>query len=444
MKVLKVIHGYPERYSAGSEVYSQMLCHGLVEKGHQVTVFTRQENPYLQEYCVQREKDSMCPEIDVNLINMAHSTDAYRHDKVDLALNHLIQNNPFDLMHVGHLHHLSTSLINVAYQNNLPIVFTLHDFWLMCPKGQFLQVINSKGRELYPVCEYQEDKKCAINCYWRHFSSQNDQEDVQYWAKWVNKRMHYVKEMCSLVDLFIAPSKYLMERFTKQFFIPEEKIVFLDYGFDLNRLKNRKRKKQEEFVFGYIGTHRQAKGIDYLIKAFSKIPKHSKLIIWGPPLGNFTQALKRFVESDPSLTNRIEWRGGYQNGKIIGDVFNHIDCIVVPSIWGENSPLVIHEALQAKVPVITANYGGMQEYIQHEVNGLLFKHRNINDLACQMSRLVNDPTFASSFTKQGYLQSEDGNIPDMHHHVKSILEIYEKILQTRRFSNEKRSMAHHI
>ena len=44
MKVLKVIHGYPMRYNAGSEVYSQTLCHQLA-KSHEVHVFTRAENP---------------------------------------------------------------------------------------------------------------------------------------------------------------------------------------------------------------------------------------------------------------------------------------------------------------------------------------------------------------------------------------------------------------
>ena len=42
MKILKVIHGYPMRYNAGSEVYSQTLCHGLSKK-HTVEVFSRIE-----------------------------------------------------------------------------------------------------------------------------------------------------------------------------------------------------------------------------------------------------------------------------------------------------------------------------------------------------------------------------------------------------------------
>ena len=39
MKILQVIHGYPMRYNAGSEVYTQTLCHGLSAR-HEVHVFT--------------------------------------------------------------------------------------------------------------------------------------------------------------------------------------------------------------------------------------------------------------------------------------------------------------------------------------------------------------------------------------------------------------------
>lgn len=50
----------------------------------------------------------------------------------------------------------------------------------------------------------------------------------------------------------------------------------------------------------------------------------------------------------------IEWRSEYHNENIAEDVFSHCDCIVVPSTWDENSPLVIHEAQQVRIPVITA------------------------------------------------------------------------------------------
>lgn len=432
MKILKVIHGYPHRYSAGSEVYSQMLCHELAVQGHEVVVFTRQENAYKPEYSIEWEVDPIRPSIKICLINMAHAKDGYQHANVDVAFNEVLCEYQPDLVHVGHLNHLSTSLIEQAHKKELPIIFTLHDFWLMCPRGQFLQGINSKTEDLYPVCESQENDKCARHCYWRYFGSQDDVEDMRYWTEWVGKRMKHTKHMSALVDLFIAPSRYLMNRFINDFSIPSSKITYLDYGFYRDRLLGRKRAAEKDFVFGYIGTHKQAKGIFHLIQAFSQNYKTARLKIWGTPLQPFTHSLKVYIKSlGPEVEKRIDWMGGYKNEAILVDVFNHVDAIVVPSIWGENSPLVIHEALEAKVPVITADYGGMKEYIQHEVNGLLFKHRDPIDLAKQMKRLMSEPLLATKVTQQGYLQSEDGRIPCIKEHVLEIIALYTRVLEVR-------------
>ena len=54
MRILQVIHGYPLRYNAGSEVYTQALAQALAER-HEVRVFTRQENAFLPEYAVSQE-----------------------------------------------------------------------------------------------------------------------------------------------------------------------------------------------------------------------------------------------------------------------------------------------------------------------------------------------------------------------------------------------------
>ena len=433
MKILKVIHGYPYRYNAGSEVYSQMLCHELADQGHEVVVFTRQENAYKQEYSVEWEQDPMRPVIKVCLINMAHSRDGYSHDKVDNAFKTLIEDYQPDIIHIGHLNHLSTSLVLEAHKKEIPIIFTLHDFWLMCPRGQFLQAINSKTSDLYPACDSQQNEKCARLCYCRYFGSQDDQEDIDHWTKWVGKRMDHVREMSALIDLYIAPSRYLMDRFIKDFSIEASKFIYLDYGFHRDRLQGRKRTKETDFVFGYIGTHKQAKGILHLIEAFAENYKTAQLKIWGSPLEPFTKSLKTYVKTlGPEVEDKIHWMGGYRNDDIVTDVFNHVDAIVVPSIWGENSPLVIHEALEAKVPTITADYGGMREYIHHDVNGLLFKHRDPLDLAKQMRRLVTDPLLTTKIAAGGYLQSEDRRIPDIKEHVCEVISLYNKILEERK------------
>ena len=94
--------------------------------------------------------------------------------------------------------------------------------------------------------------------------------------------------------------------------------------------------------------------------------------------------------------------------------------------------MVIHEAQQARLPVITADYGGMAEYVRHEENGLLFAHRDPESLARQMQRLADDPDLARRLGSRGYLPSPEGNAPDMRTHALAVEEIYERLIRERK------------
>jgi glycosyltransferase involved in cell wall biosynthesis len=445
MIILKVIHGYPVRFNAGSEVYSQQLCQELA-KQHEVHVFTREENVFKADYTIHREEDIFDPRIKLHVVNMPklRLSQRYQHDELDYIFEQLVdQLNP-DLVHIGHLNHLSTSLVNSLYERDIPIVYTLHDYWLMCPRGQFLQ---RNSREPWALCGGQENRKCAQSCFTGFFSGSREQDtDISYWTHWVARRMEAMREIVSKVDQFIAPSQYLLARFRDEFCIPEGKLTYLDYGFNLDRLKNRCRVSGEPFTFGYIGTHIPAKGIQDLMRAFSLLEGNYLLRIWGRSREE-TANLKSIVSTLPvHAQKRIEWKSEYRNQEIVSDVFNHIDALVVPSIWVENSPLVIHEALQVQMPVITANVGGMAEYIHHNVNGLLFQHRNYLSLAEQMEKLALNPAYAKELGSQGYLQSQTKSIPDIRQHVTDVEKIYTDLLTKKgiKIYAKTRAMANHI
>ncbi len=432
MKILKIIHGYPPLYNAGSEVYSQILCHGL-SKNHEVHVFTREENPFANDFSLRMTQDSLNPDITLHLINIPIEKFRYRyqHPTIDQILGNLLKTIKPEMVHIGHLNHLSSSLMTEIAKQNIPIVYTLHDYWLMCPRGQFIQRNSSKDEELWALCEGQSDQKCAKKCYAGYFSGAIEEEsmDLNYWTDWVARRMEHIHDMLQYVSYFIAPSRYLYKRYVEEFGLPEDKLIYIDYGFDLKRLQNRKRIPNEPFTFGYIGTHIPAKGIQHLISAFGLLTGNCALRIWGRPNAQNTNALRSIAAAIPLQNQQsIEWLSEYKNECIVDEVFNFVDCIVVPSIWVENSPLVIHEALQLKVPVITANVGGMSEYVQHEKNGLTFEHRNVESLAIQMQRLVDNPTLAQQLGARGYLQSTNGNIPDLAAHVDEVEKIYQRAL----------------
>lgn len=431
MKILKVIHGYPMRYNAGSEVYSQTLCHGLAER-HEVHVFTREEDAFGPDFRMRTERDEDDPRITIHVVNNPRYRDGYRATGVDQRFAQVLDQVRPEVVHVGHLSHLSTSLLREAALREVPIVFTLHDYWLMCPRGQFMQMFPEDPNNLWAACSGQEDRKCAERCYARYFSGAPDEReaDVAYWTDWVGRRMRHVREMSELVDLFITPAKYLNDRYRDAFGLPESKLVYLDYGFARERMTQRQRTPGELFTFGYIGTHIPAKGIHDLIRAFGQLEGGARLRIWGRPRGQDTEALKGIAAALPAgVAERVEWLPEYKNQEIVSDVFNQCDAIVVPSVWVENSPLVIHEAQQARVPVITANVGGMAEYVQHEVNGLLFEHRSVDALTEQMQRFVGNPAFAARLGARGYLFSESGDIPDVASHVHEVEKLYEQVMR---------------
>jgi len=281
------------------------------------------------------------------------------------------------------------------------------------------------------VCDGQEDRKCAMKCYARYFSgcNQEREEDLAYWENWVRRRMAHVREVVVQVDLFISPSQYLKNRYEQDFGLPKEKSIYLDYGFERRRMTGRRRVGDELFTFGYIGTHIPAKGIHQLIEAFGMLKGEAQLKIWGRDRGQATRALREMADSLPEdKRNSVIWMGEYENQSIGVDVFNNADAIVVPSIWVENSPLVIHEAQQARVPVITASEGGMGEYVHHEVNGLIYQHRDTADLARQMQRLIEQPALAIKLGQRGYLFSNDGQIPDIDQHIFELENCYKRVM----------------
>lgn len=426
MKILKVIHGYPPYYSAGSEVYSQTLAHELANN-NEVQVFTRYENSFLPDFYYTTVLDSSDSRILLHLINIPTAKYRYKfiNEEVDIQFKRVIDNFQPDLIHFGHLNHLSITLPEIAFKENIPTIFTLHDFWLMCPRGRFIQ---RNSEDLLRLCDGQKDQKCATQCYKGYFTG--DEEflnlDINYWEQWVATRMKHTRKIIDYIDYFISPSKFLMDKFTQDFYVPINKISYLDYGFDLNRLKNRNRAQEKEFIFGYIGTHTPEKGVDLLLKAFSHLSSKAKLRIWGAAREE-TKALKAIADQfSPVVKERIEWMGSYDNKNIVTDVFNKVDAIVVPSIWGENSPLVIHEAQQLRIPVITADYGGMAEYVR---DGLLFKHRDASSLSEKMQVLSTNQELYNKLTQKGYPYTKNGNIPSISEHTEKLNKIYRNAIE---------------
>ena len=116
--------------------------------------------------------------------------------------------------------------------------------------------------------------------------------------------------------------------------------------------------------------------------------------------------------------------GEVENDKI-SSVYAGVDVLVVSSIWYENAPLVILEALAAHVPVVASRIGGIPELIKEGVNGLLFEPNNSEDLRRKLGLFFEDPMLLPRL-KQGAqaLRGIEENAQDMEN-------IYEELLRRR-------------
>ena len=182
------------------------------------------------DFAIRHEKQG--DNFDFYFVNNPQGKDGYKHSGIDENFARLLLQIKPDVAHIGHLSHLSTGLVDELNRQNIPIVFTLHDFWLMCPRGQFLT--RGIGEvDNFRLCTGQADRKCATDCYKVYFGGEaaEEQIDIDNWSGWVSRRMTETRSIIDKVEVFIAPSQYLRNRFITDFGVPEAKIIYLDYGF---------------------------------------------------------------------------------------------------------------------------------------------------------------------------------------------------------------------
>ena len=81
------------------------------------------------------------------------------------------------------------------------------------------------------------------------------------------------------------------------------------------------------------------------------------------------------------------------------EAYAQIDVLVVPSLWLENSPLVIHEAFMAGVPVVGARIGGIPDLLADGRGGLLFDPASPSALGATLQTLIDDPSRVQALAK---------------------------------------------
>ena len=108
----------------------------------------------------------------------------------------------------------------------------------------------------------------------------------------------------------------------------------------------------------------------------------------------YNQDIHRAIEG---LEN-TQFHGPYSQNEL-PEILSNYDVLIVPSVWWENSPLVIQEGFMAKMPIICSDIGGMAEKVSNNVNGLHFKAGDSKDLTNKILQIYNSPALLIELKK---------------------------------------------
>jgi len=313
-----------------------------------------------------------------------------------------------DVVHIQHTLFIGNDLITLI-RTTLPdvaIVYTLHEFLAICHRnGQMLRASDGQN------CLTASPRRCH-ECF-------PDIPEQRFFLREKLLRSHF-----DHVDLFLAPSRFLMERYV-DWGIPEERIRFEDYGRLPQHVPDAPAEDRPRNRFGYFGQFNPYKGVTVALEAMGLLGDDADDVYLSVHGANLEIQAADFQDRFADLLERsggnVSLRGRYRQSEL-GRLMADVDWVIVPSIWWENSPLVIQEAFIHGRPVICSDIGGMAEKVEDGANGLHFRAGDARSLADTIRRASSTPGLWER------LASGIGEIYPMERHVEAITDIYGELL----------------
>jgi glycosyltransferase involved in cell wall biosynthesis len=309
--------------------------------------------------------------------DLTHSSDGY--DILRQTLEEVIDRFRPDVAHAHHFVFFGLELFEILKRHDVRIILTLHEFIAIC--HNFGQMMKTNGR----LCMAASPAECAA-CFPEHTPGRF----------FLRERM--IKTFFGFVDHFISPSAFLARRYV-EWGLPEDKISVIenplphDLLLKAQAIRSRGlRQRGERARIGFFGQINPFKGVDVLLKALALLPTEQRERVFvGLHGANLDMQKPEFRQRIEGLLNGLEdcvsLAGPYDNGRVL-ELMAEYDWIIVPSIWWENSPVVIQEALAAGRSILCSRIGGMAEKASGNV--LLFEPGNAMDLAQKLAILIEE------------------------------------------------------
>ncbi|CAN7740340.1 glycosyltransferase family 4 protein [Ensifer adhaerens] len=387
LRVLVISHAHPSFSLGGAEIASHNLHRGLNAVEGVESVYLAAASPPLQRHASSALMSARLPQEEV----LFH-TDAYDHfhlanedvESIERDLLRFVRDVKPDVIHFHHVLGFGLEAL-YAMRSALPdaaILLTLHEFVPICHNhGQMVK------RPTGQLCEQASPTACN-SCF----------PDIP--ASRFLRREALVRTMLlDMVDAFVAPSAFLAKRYA-EWGIDRQRIHVIENGImgeEATPARELARSDARRNRFAFFGQMTPFKGVDVLIDAIGRVPDEiwgddAYLMIFGANLERqpveFQARMKKLIER---AGRRVRFYGSYQNADL-PKLMRSVDWVIFPSIWWENSPVVIQEALLHRRPIICSDIGGMAEKVRDGADGLHFRAGNGQHLADRIVEVLNDDT----------------------------------------------------
>lgn len=382
-RVLVVSHGHPSFSLGGAEVASYNLHKGLNRiAGANSRFLARVGHPVVRHGSTAllslRQKDG----------EILYHADDYDHfllsnhntDEVERDFLRVVRELKPDVVHFHHFIGLGLECL-YAVRRALPetlIVVTFHEFLSICHHHG--QMVKTSGK----LCTRSSPADC--NACFPELSP----------ARFL-LREQFVRGLLEVADHFVSPSQFLVDRYV-DWGLDRERFSVIENGLHIAEpvAPRPLPAKGRRARFAYFGQITAFKGVDVLLDAVARVPEavwgdDAQLMIFG---GNLERQPLPFQKKIEALLEkagpRVRFYGAYQNHEM-PRLMSSVDWTIIPSIWWENSPIVIQESFFHGRPMICSNIGGMAEKITDGVDGMHFRVGSSEDLVDRMTEALSDP-----------------------------------------------------
>lgn len=411
MRILLVNYRY--FISGGPEKYMFNIIRMLEDNGHEVIPFSIHSNKNVKtEYskyfvepigsrdAIYFEECKKTPKVIWQMI----SRSVYSFE-VKKAIQKEIREVKPELVYIIHfVNKLSPSVIRGAKQMEIPVVLRLSDYFLLCPRFDFMY-----KKKVCEDCLTKGYMSCIRNCCVKGslFASV---------IRVFSMKVHKLIRVYDDVDAFVTPSKFLKDKLVANGF-QEGKINCIP---TFTASKTEVGKPQIGTYGLYFGRITEEKGVETVVHAYESLPGYSVKIM-GDDTTVEAVRLKEYVEAH-HLKN-IEFVG-FKGGTELEDIIRGARFTLIPSIWYDNLPNTALESFQYSKPVIASNIGSLSELVVDGLNGYLFKPGDAVELARKI-RLLDDDKRVSEMGVNSRSRLEDRFAPGAHY--AALIDLFKKV-----------------